>query len=515
MADDQKPTTMDINDLVKELSKSSTNPVTPTPQPAGGSAPPTQAPRPIPPTPKPPVSPPMAGLHATPPAPALPIQPKQSLGAESRTLDSSSKSNMDLGRIGAKPFVPPTTVRPPIVPSPTPKPEAPRPQFNVPPQSFAQSKPAPAPSPVTPPPATSGVKEYQSSIRTMNEDISNIKQGQKPAGINIPRKVEQVTPPSSQPVPPKSNQPAGGPSQQFKVPSVNLGESQKTGPLAQSKNASKPPQTTEQKSQIYVPESGSKGGNRNMMFLGIGAMALVAGFAYWFFVLRSPAPEIVIETPTPTPTETPAPTPTPTLSSMFSGVSRESVSIKQTGALASFVSDTGQMVVSPGSFKTVGAVDVQVSSLSYGLTDLLAKLALKIPTELTSNIGNDSAVFVYGQKESFDSKGNLLIEPTASNRIVVVAELKDLSGVSEIITSWENSLSNDLKVLFSLGKSNKDQTSFTNNSYRNTNIRFWNFPYADRTIDYSIVVASNGKTYFVVTNSREAMFGTIDRLKGF
>lgn len=33
----------------------------------------------------------------------LPIQPKQSLDAESRTLDSSSKSNKDLGRIGAKP----------------------------------------------------------------------------------------------------------------------------------------------------------------------------------------------------------------------------------------------------------------------------------------------------------------------------------------------------------------------------------------------------------------------------
>ncbi len=33
----------------------------------------------------------------------LPIQSKQSLGTESRTLDSSSKSNADLGRIGAKP----------------------------------------------------------------------------------------------------------------------------------------------------------------------------------------------------------------------------------------------------------------------------------------------------------------------------------------------------------------------------------------------------------------------------
>ena len=38
-----------------------------------------------------------------PPSMTLPIQPKQNLDAESRTLDSSSKSNKDLGRIGAKP----------------------------------------------------------------------------------------------------------------------------------------------------------------------------------------------------------------------------------------------------------------------------------------------------------------------------------------------------------------------------------------------------------------------------
>jgi len=33
MADDQKPKTMDINDLVRELSKSSTSPTTPSPIP--------------------------------------------------------------------------------------------------------------------------------------------------------------------------------------------------------------------------------------------------------------------------------------------------------------------------------------------------------------------------------------------------------------------------------------------------------------------------------------------------
>ncbi len=44
MADDQNPKTMDINDLVRELSKSSTSPATPSPAP--------QAPRPPFPTPK-------------------------------------------------------------------------------------------------------------------------------------------------------------------------------------------------------------------------------------------------------------------------------------------------------------------------------------------------------------------------------------------------------------------------------------------------------------------------------
>ena len=501
MADDKNTTkTMDINDLVRELSKSSTTPVAPTPPPAPSSqAPKPSFPAPVSPTPKPfiptpapsPIKPPMPKPMETPrpqfTAP-LPIQPKQSLGAESRTLDSSSKSNMDLGRIGAKPV--------------------------------------PPPSAPTPPPAVSGVKEYQSSIRTMSEDISNIKQGQKPTGIDVPRKVEQLVPTAPQPMPPK----LVVPSQQFKVPSINLGETKKTGPLTQSKDFSKPAfptpppvssakpaipvkPLTESKTQIYVPQEGQKMGNRDMLFLGIGAVALVVGFAYWFFIIRAPAPEVVIETPTPTATS--IPTPTPTLQTMFSGVQKESIIIKANNQLLSFVSDVMGVVIDPGAFKILEATDAQTPPVIYNFSDLVAKLTFKVPAELISNIGNDSAVFVYGQRESFDAKGNLQIGATASNRIVIVAELTNPSGSAEIATNWETSLGSDLKALFTLGKSYKDQTSFTDNSYRNTNIRFWNFPYADRSIDYSMIVASNGKTYFVITNSREAMFGTIDKLKGF
>jgi len=464
MADDQKPKTMDINDLVRELSKSSTTPVAPTPP----TAPSSQAPRPAFPTP---VSP-------TP-----------------------------------KPFIPP---RPPSAPASGP---------TAPPSAKPISPPS---APATPSPAGSGVKEYQSSIRTMNEDISNIKQGQKPAGIDVPRKVEQVIPAPTTPPPVQSPYGGSPEGRQFKVPSVNLGETQKTGPLAQSKDFSKPSfptpppvsstkpaipakPLTESKTQIYVPQEGQKMGNRDVLFLGIGAVVLVAGFAYWFFVIRSPAPEVVIKTPTPTA----IPTPTPTLEAMFSGVQKESIIIKANNQLLSFVSDVMGVVIDSGAFKILEATDAQTPPVIYNFSDLVTKLILKIPAELVNNIGNDSAIFVYGQRESFDAKGNLQIGATASNRIVIVAELTNPSGSAEIATNWETSLSSDLKILFTLGTSYKDQTSFTDNSYRNTNIRFWNFPYADRSIDYSMVVASNGKTYFVITNSREAMFGTIDRLKGF
>ena len=460
MADDQGQKNMGIDDLVRELSKSSTG--------SGGIPPPApQATRPSFPTPKPPV----------------------------QTM-------------------------------PTP-PSAPRPQFNTPPQPFTRpSQPKPVPPPVgrpTPsaPLPTSGVKEYQSSIRTMNEDISRLKQGQKPTGIDIPRKVEQAVP-IPQPMPPKPIMP----SQQFKVPSVNLGDAQKTGPLAQSKDFSRPVPATpapvpikpkiEPKPQIYIPEGGQKGGNRNMLFVGIGVVAIVAGFAYWFFILRSPAPTVVIESPTPTPKETLVPTPTPTLTSIFYGVQKQSISIRPTNSLAFFVSDIlGKVVVEPGSFKIIEATDAKIGSLSYGFTDLLAKLALKVPSELINNFRNDSAMFVYGQKESFDSKGNLKVGISAPNRIVIIAELKDPVSGSQAVTKWEATLSGDLKVLFALGKASKNQPGFSDSSYRSMNIRYRNFPYPDKTIDYAMVSASNGKTYLIVTDSRESIFATIDKLVNF
>lgn len=450
MADDQKTKTMDINDLVRELSKSSTNPVAPTPP----LAPSSQAPRPSFPTPKPPA----------PPASFMP-----------------------------KPVVPSTTPPPaggtsPVSPSQTKPPETPKPQFN-----------APLPTP--------GVKEYQSSIRTMNEDISKIRQGQQPMGVPVPRKVEQVAPAPVVPAPAKPT-----PSPQFKVPEVNLGGTQKATPMAPSRNIpSIPPAPSapkvEPKSQINIPQEGQTMGNRNMLFIGVGVAVLVAGFAYWFFVLKSPAPEVVVETPTPTPTATPI----PTLDSIFSGLESHTVCTIEC-TLSDFLSSVNGGTINGGQLKKVYLSE---NDTSKTITQLLDDFMLTYPANIKDLIGEDYSILYYGQKEIFDSNGQIKLDSAIEKRLVFVDEVKDSIMAVQFLGMWESEMANNLKSLLQFDPKKQANPSFLDNSYRGVSIRYKNFAYSDRSIDYAVVTALNGKSYLVVTGSREAMYATIDKLKGF
>ena len=452
MADDQNTKTMDINDLVRELSKSSTSPAAPTPTPV----PQTQAPRPSFSAPKPPMSPPMAG------SPSVPSTPK--------------------------PFVPTPAPSPVTPPLPKP-PEMPRPQFNVLPPPLSQSKPVPS---FTAPPSTPGVKEYQSSIRTMNEDISKIKQGQKPMGIDVPRKVEQAVP-TPQPMAPKPAMP----SQQFKVPSVNLGEAQKTGPLAQSKDVLKPPITpkAEPKPQIYIPEGGQKGGNRSMLFVGIGILALVAGFAYWFFVLRSPAPEVVIETPTPTPTQVPTPIPLP-LEKL--GIA-EKVSIPSTSVFLS--SSTTEMNAKQptvvGQIKLLDIVDE--NQQKYSFKEFLTKLLIDTSTLNDSEL-LDTREWVLGLYGQLGSAQSVSVRP------FFVLVQKDGTLTTNLMNTWESRIINDLTKFFNLGKVSS-KLSFTPDVYSGINFRFVRIPDKDLGVAYAIF-----QNYLVLGSSRDSFRAVIDAL---
>lgn len=463
MADDQGPKIASIDELVNELTKKNSS----TP-PSGGPAPST------------PPKPPMGSQFQPNPMPAPTPAPK--------------------------------TVAP--------QPEIPKPKFTPPPPPSAMPRPAPSPAPTAPSakppmssvqapsaPPTGGPKEYQSSIRTMKDDIATLKQGQKPAGVDVPR-IMQPSPLPSAPVAPKP--PVPGQPQQFKMPSVDLGQAEKTGPLPQTKPErpfpSPVPTPSPEKTQVYVPPSagqGISGGGNNRLFMVIGGAALFLGFLYWFLVLRAPAPEIVS---TPTPTPTPVATPVATLSELFNA-QEYTMSIDASNSEDSFSASLSTVAVEGGKFRQIRLKDMQGGNVPW--TSLAS-----VSQQVLNSLGGEVAVFAYGQKEMFGQNGQLNPAAPVGTRAVIVAEVRDASSAIQWITAWEPTMTEAFRKPFSLNPAQQPDPNFMNSSYQGASIRFRNFPFPDRSIDVGVISSINRKIYLVIAGSRESMFSSIEALRG-
>ena len=79
-------------------------------------------------------------------------------------------------------------------------------------------------------------------------------------------------------------------------------------------------------------------------------------------------------------------------------------------------------------------------------------------------------------------------------------------------------MNSDLKELFNHDPSKATLTQFSDNIYRGSSIRYVNFPYPDKSIDYVILkpffVGDNDVNYLIFTSSRESMFKIVDTLVG-
>lgn len=221
------------------------------------------------------------------------------------------------------------------------------------------------------------------------------------------------------------------------------------------------------------------------------------GVLYWFLVLRVPEPEIVLETPTPTPVATPV----QDLKSIFSGITELEPAATING----------------GEFRRVSYL-FNVQGVKDKLLEILDVALVTYPTQLEEILGSDGAVFFYGQKELFDKNGQVEISSNVESRIVLIGELSDPSFAIQPIADWANTMASDFKLLLptdkSIGYKGPEVKEFLDNFYRDVSIRYKNFPYPDKSLDYAIVAASNGKSYLVIAGSREAMYVTVDKLKG-
>ncbi len=366
----------------------------------------------------------------------------------------------------------PLISRPPVPPPP---PAPPKPVISV---------PAPAPTPVAPVtipkapppaglPAQAGAQEgYSAELRTMSADIGNIKVGQAPAGI------KQATPVTPAP---------GAPMAAPKAPSIPT---------------------------IVIPEAGSSGraGSRKFIYGIVGAIALIGVTYALVSMIGGGSSPTASASPSPSTSATPAPT--------LGGKSLRSY-FSQAGPVVALKDDDtarpdllNAIATSNPSSKQALRLGLTVGwpdKSAFGLLDAMTGAGNF--AALGHAMGTDWVVLSYGQQEQFDANGAKIENATTFPQIIIITELTDVSAANQVMTAWESAaLASSADILFGYDFTKAIVSGFSSGTYRQIPIRYWNFPYADRSIDYAIVTASNNKSYLVLAGSREAAFFAIDQL---
>lgn len=454
------------------------------------------------------------------------FQPAPSTSGPTSTPSANSvlKPMTSPAPVSSTPSTPPR----PMTSVPTPTASGP---VSVPPKSGSTPvSPANPLAPATP----SAPKEYQSSIRTMTDDLAKLKAGQQPQGVNVPRKIDN-TPTPTKPVAPV----APAPTPIKPAPSATMPSATKSAPIPANPNqapATPAPAPTsiprpvmptmpsatkntesklDQKNQFYVPPAETKttssgSGSRNIIFISIAVGIVILGGLYWFFMIRGSGTE-PIATESPAVTFTPRPTATPNpdvLSTIFTNRGGAIVlpsSGDPTTAFSNAIS--AQPNVTQGTFTVIDIVSgASVSAQTLTASGLLNRFVASYPATLPAVLGQNYKFLLYGQKESFDSKGRPVATNTSGPRFVMINEIA--SSSASIIQSWEPTMSTGLSGIMAITPA-KNKGAFLETSYKGAVVRFKNFPYPDRSIDYALV-QYNGKVYLIVAGSREAMFSAID-----
>lgn len=324
--------------------------------------------------------------------------------------------------------------------------------------------PAPVPAPVAPTPTVPEPPEYTAQIRTMAQDAGGLHIGQRPSGT--------MTRPGE------------------------------LAPALPSKPAIIAP----------APEDAPSSLAHKALYGVSGIVVVGIIWAIGTSIFGNTADDIAS---TPTPTSTPAPTPiktalpsrTPmgvkTLQS-YLGTPTQNIDLGKgfTASTLASVPHIGGQITPVGALFNGKQADARI-----GLQTLFSA----IPTALLDSVASEWALGVFGQTETFTPQGQTQQLSTPQGRTSIVVELANVTTATAALTSWESSslVSNAASVL----GYTPTQPALQQGSYKNITVRYQNFPTANYSVDYAIVLASNGKSYLVMTGSRQSMFAVIDQLQ--
>jgi hypothetical protein len=451
-----------------------------------------------------------------PTVPSAPKSPLQSMRAET-TIPS------------AKIVPTPTPAQAPI---PVPRPERP----------LIPSEPA-VPQFVPQVATGGGGREFQSVIRTMGMDIDTLKKGQRNVvGTEVSKKFDipgipgQISPTSTikpispPPPPPKPltfiNESSNIKESikevaEFKEPKESRPLPAKTGfsktrflffsssPDEESSRISPEKENLDDSKNPPVP---SKSGSPDSRALNIPIgkiliflilMVSIGGGVYWYFFYRKPIVEIVV-TPTPIPTQQVA-----YLSELF--INDQNFNIPQ-GSLnptEDFNNFLSGLNIGNGEFVRL---NIFGKTGKLGVAGIFNEFVINYPVQINDILNkDDSIILAYGQSEIFSPDGQISQPARAPARLALIIETTDAIKLNDLLGTWEKTMTQDLAPLFGYDPT-KGGELMTNESQQGK-IRYKNFPYPDRTLDYAIISSKNGKSYLIMAGSRGATLHAIARLR--
>lgn len=273
---------------------------------------------------------------------------------------------------------------------------------------------------------------------------------------------------------------------------------------------------------IAIPPSSSSGtGFLKKAIYGVLGILVLAGIAYGVLSLMGGSTPEPIASSTPTPSVSASASPTPALKTLESYFGQRNGMIQVTDLfmfdatkMESYRASLASLLPPPKTAKNVlvtGAGkpgDVLDAFGAYWAGDAG-------PTRASQTaLGDEYAFIVFGQSEIFDAQGLPVNDAPVQPRVAGIFELTDVSAIRQSMQQWEagDGIVRDLRYLFDFDPSVSIVASFSDGTYRQITVRYRNFAYADRSIDWSIALASNGKSYLILSSSRESLFYIIDKL---
>lgn len=360
----------------------------------------------------------------------------------------------------------------------------------------------------------SGTLPLKSFIRSMEDDLKSAKQGLVSKGV-------EVTIPKTPPLPsfPETGV-QNAPKPSTFAPLVKIGEAEKRSLLPGMKLPPLPPSVKKEISSPIIAVPPKKGGFLNKtLILALFVAVLAGGGAYWFFVIKQETkPEVV-------PTFTPRVITSDSLNALKkyffinSSISLPDSTVAfDLSALKSALLQVvpNEEVLHSFAYLRSGTNAVKFSEFIKRFLSNQEETSLEVQSLINSVSENGFGLIFSKQTEKFDDSGKPVDNSPVERRLAFVIEVSDLTAAKQAMSDWETNLPFNIESLFELTKLDEvEDLSFKDNVYRETTIRFVNFPYPDRSIDYALISANDGKQYLVIANSRAQMYGVIDALLGF